>query len=302
MSLIRALLAFGTSVIFTLAVGGCSEREMTNDAEQQSNAPRLITLGGELSETVVALGFEDQLVAVDSTSLWPERLQRLPNVGYLRQLNTEGILALSPDLILASHEAGPESVLDQLRALGIPVHTVTTGPDLRAASTAIATVGELLGARSQSALLIDALAQSMANLKPMENVPRVLFILSKAGNQTLVAGRNTKAHTVISHAGGHNVGAGFDGYKPLSPEAIVQLAPDIILLPSHTAGSVGGREGLLTHRGIQMTPAAERGHIWIIESQTVLSLGPRIGESLVVLNRRFASVANAEVKTAELAR
>ena len=63
---------------------------------------RLVTLGGDVTEIVYALDAEQSLVARDSTSSWPPAAQKLPDVGYLRQLNAEGILALRPQLVLAS--------------------------------------------------------------------------------------------------------------------------------------------------------------------------------------------------------
>lgn len=60
-------------------------------------AERVISLGGDVTEIVYALNAGQQLVAKDSTSTWPAAAQKLPDVGYLRQLNAEGILSLRPD-------------------------------------------------------------------------------------------------------------------------------------------------------------------------------------------------------------
>lgn len=67
-----------------------------------SAAERIITLGGDVTEIVYALDAQPQLVARDSTSTWPAASQSLPDVGYLRQLNAEGILSLRPTLVLIS--------------------------------------------------------------------------------------------------------------------------------------------------------------------------------------------------------
>ncbi len=74
---------------------------------------RLVTLGGDVTEIVYALHAEESLVARDSTSSWPPAAQKLPDVGYLRQLNAEGILALRPQLVLASAQAQPLAGLTQ---------------------------------------------------------------------------------------------------------------------------------------------------------------------------------------------
>jgi len=61
---------------------------------------RVVAIGGSITETVFALGRGDRLVAVDTTSLFPQRATRLPNVGYMRALSAEPILALAPDPVL----------------------------------------------------------------------------------------------------------------------------------------------------------------------------------------------------------
>ena len=73
-------------------------------------AERIVSLGGDVTEVVYALDAQQQLVAKDSTSTWPATAQSLPDVGYIRQLNAEGILSLRPTLVLASAQAQPSLV------------------------------------------------------------------------------------------------------------------------------------------------------------------------------------------------
>ncbi|MFP3787446.1 ABC transporter substrate-binding protein, partial [Burkholderia sp. SIMBA_024] len=59
-------------------------------------AERIVSIGGDVTEIAFALGAGDEIIARDSTSLQPEAVKPLPDVGYMRQLNAEGILALKP--------------------------------------------------------------------------------------------------------------------------------------------------------------------------------------------------------------
>ncbi len=54
---------------------------------------KVVALGGDITEIVYALGAQSELVARDTTSTWPAQARGLPDVGYLRQLSAEGILA-----------------------------------------------------------------------------------------------------------------------------------------------------------------------------------------------------------------
>ncbi|WP_179208169.1 heme/hemin ABC transporter substrate-binding protein, partial [Klebsiella pneumoniae] len=106
---------------------------------------RFVTLGGDVTEIVYALHAEESLVARDSTSSWPPAAQKLPDVGYLRQLNAEGILALRPQLVLASAQAQPSLVLHKVQASGVKVVNVPGGESLSAIDNKVAVIAEALG-------------------------------------------------------------------------------------------------------------------------------------------------------------
>lgn len=93
-------------------------------AQAQAQQPRMVSVGGAVTETVFALGAQGQLAGVDTTSLFPADATRLPQVGYARTLSAEGVLALKPQLLLASGEAGPPQVLQQLQRAGVRVEVL----------------------------------------------------------------------------------------------------------------------------------------------------------------------------------
>src|SRR5262245_31645671 len=76
------------------------------------DASRIVSVGGAVTEILYALGLEQRVIAVDTTSLYPPRaLAQKPSVGYMRQLSAEGVLALGPSLVLAVRRLGhPPSV------------------------------------------------------------------------------------------------------------------------------------------------------------------------------------------------
>lgn len=92
---------------------------------------RIIAIGGSITEIIYALGAEDRLVAVDSTSMYPaSALERHPDVGYMRALSAEPVLSVNPDVILAIDDAGPPEVLEQLQATGVTVLTIPDEPSI----------------------------------------------------------------------------------------------------------------------------------------------------------------------------
>lgn len=95
-------------------------------------AQRIVSIGGDVTEIAFALGAGDDVIARDSTSLHPEAVKKLPDVGYMRQLNAEGILALKPTLVLTTELAQPALVLKQLADSGVKVVSVPGDTTLQA--------------------------------------------------------------------------------------------------------------------------------------------------------------------------
>ena len=78
---------------------------------------RVISIGGDVTEIVYALGAQQALVARDSTSLQPPQATALPNVGYMRQLNAEGMLAMTGPSGAADPAPGASAAAVHARAV-----------------------------------------------------------------------------------------------------------------------------------------------------------------------------------------
>lgn len=92
------------------------------------SADRLVVAGGSLSELIYAMGVGNRVVGVDETTSYPPETAALPHIGYWKQLSSEGILSLHPDSFITWQDAGPQIVLDQLRAQKVNVVTLPRVP------------------------------------------------------------------------------------------------------------------------------------------------------------------------------
>ena len=91
------------------AAEGVVVRDARNREVTIENPSRIVSIGGAITEILYALGLEQRVVAVDTTSLFPDTaLRDKPNVGYMRQLSAEGVLGLNPSLVLAMQGSGPK--------------------------------------------------------------------------------------------------------------------------------------------------------------------------------------------------
>ncbi|MCE9941908.1 heme/hemin ABC transporter substrate-binding protein, partial [Serratia liquefaciens] len=123
---------------------------------------RVISIGGDVTEIVYALGAQQALVARDSTSLQPPQATALPNVGYMRQLNAEGMLAMKPTLVIASMLSQPSMALQQVEQAGVKVVTVTGKPELNAIDEKITAIAAILGREKEGKALQAALDRQLA--------------------------------------------------------------------------------------------------------------------------------------------
>lgn len=295
---LRNLVALTLTAV-TISAQAVGVTDATGQTVDVKDASRIVAVGGSLTETIYALGEENRLVGVDTTSLWPEAATKLPQVGYQRTLAAEGILSLKPTLVLGTMQAGPPEVLSKLRAAGVTVLLLNNGPDADHAITAMETVAKVLGKAPQGAALVGKIRTQLtadAATTASAKKPRVLFLMSANGGVALGAGTNTHADSMIQLAGGENVVQSFEGYKPISPESALLLAPEVLLVPTHVVQALGGKEKLLKLPGISQTPAVLSDRVVVMDALLLLGMGPRLADAVQALRQQLhrAPVQNSQ--------
>lgn len=251
-------------------------------------AARVLCLGGSLTETVFALGAAARLIARDTTSTYPAETSALPDVGYLRALSAEGVLAMAPDLILAENDAGPPEVVDVLKKSGIrwvtvgdnhtpdavvsKIMTVAAELDLDATALATAVQSELDEVKAKATALTDT------------NRKRVLFVLSAQGGKIMAGGAATSADGMITLAGGMNAAAEVHGFKPMSDEAILMARPDVILMMDRAGDHAMTNADLFALPALATSPAAKNDAIVRMDGLYLLGFGPRTGRAALDLH------------------
>ncbi len=249
-------------------------------------AERIITLGGDVTEIVYALDAQPQLVARDSTSTWPTAAQSLPDVGYLRQLNAEGILSQRPTLVLASSQAQPSLVLQKVEGSKVKVVNVPGGYDTAAMERKISVIADALDKRPQGEALRKTLDEQMAKISPQALNKRVLFILSHGGSGALVAGQQTAADGAIKLAGLQNAMQGFDHYRTMSQEGVIASRPDLVVISADGLKGMGGEASLWKLPGLAQTPAGRHQQVLVIDDMALLGFGPRTPQALQQLRQK----------------
>ena len=292
--LIAALLPWQRSVVAASSRSGSSTRASL------PNTSRIVALNGDVAEMIWALGLGGKVVGTDLSATYPPAAARLHNIGYQRMLTAEPILALKPTLIIGTPDAGPPSVITQLRASGVPVVIITSsdttisGNLARAVQARIVQVAAALGVpaagRKLSATVGGQISAAEALAKRASSRPRVVFLLVQAqANTYLIAGKGSSFSTMITAAGGIDAAgtSGIFGYIPLTPEALVKARPDALLVFSSGVASVGGLSGVLKLPGVSLTPAGKAKRVLVFDDDFLGNMGPRTGLALAQLVREL---------------
>ncbi|SIS54442.1 heme/hemin ABC transporter substrate-binding protein [Belliella pelovolcani] len=267
-------------ILFLFLLSACSAPQQA----EEKNAKRIITAGGTITEIVHELGFGDFIIATDITSTYPSGMQNLPSIGYRNQIKSEGILSLSPDLILAETDYLTPDVVAQLKATGLEVLFFEKPKTVEGTFTLIEELAEFLEVPEKGLKIKQKIQEQLAELnqyladKNQEAKPTALFIMARGEDMIFVGGDDTFASSIIELAGLRPTAVGFKDFIPLTPEALAKFNPDYILLFDSGLASLGGKTGLTKIRGMEQTLAFQKDQILAFDGLLLSGFGPRVAE------------------------
>lgn len=249
-----------------------------------------VNLYGSIAEIVFSLGLGERVIGRDTSTTFPDAAD-LPLVttnGH--DLSAEAILELDPSVVLADASIGPREVFEQLTAAGVTVvmldelQTIGDVPDhIRsiAAALGVPEAGERLVARTQRQI-----DDAVASIAPPADPPSIAFLyLRGPAGIYLITGAGAGPDAMIEAIGARDAGTelGVAGFKPITSEALIKAAPDVILVLTDSLQSVGGLDGLLSIPGVAQTPAGDQRRIVDMDDGVLLNFGTRTGAAITAL-------------------
>jgi iron complex transport system substrate-binding protein len=245
---------------------------------------RIVSLVPSATELIFALGGEGRLVGVTDFCDWPAAARQKPSVGGMVAPSLESIVALRPDLVIATDSGNRQETFEQLGRLGIPVYLVHAN-SLSQMMEVTARLGDLTERQAAVPALTRRLQQRIhavvAAVGPYRR-PRVLYVLWP--EPLMVPGRDAIVTELIRLAGGDSITAEEPSdYPRFSIEAAVARAPDVIVLARHGAGS----EPIARERWDRLgnLAAVRAGHVYAVDGSVLHRYGPRIVDGLERLAR-----------------
>ncbi len=265
---------------FPITITDQMGREVTIAALPQ----RIVALSPGNTEIVFALGLEDKLAGVTEFCDYPPEASEKPQVGGFNTVDIERVVAIQPDLILAS-DIHKDEALPRLEGLGLTVLAVSP-ENLDEVLDAITLIGRCTGAREQASQLtagmqqrIESVTSRTAGLADDEN-PRVFYIVWH--DPLMTVGSETIIHQLITLAGGSNIAGDIsDDYPTLDMEAVIEADPQIIIAGSDMGeGASLPYQFALTEERFSLLSARADNRIYEIETDLVGRPGPRIVDGL----------------------
>ena len=248
--------------------------------EQSMSRSKIVVAGGSITEIVYFLGMEDKLVGVDITSNFPKEAKKLKSIGYLRNLSIEGILSLSPGLVLAEEDIGPPIIVNQLRKTSIDLRIIKEKNNLNGIHNKIVCISKILNTSledNKDYVELQKKLYRVRNLKKINSkkIKKILLILMMRGSSPVVAGRNTSGQGFIEMIGHENSMKNLNGWKPVSSEEIIKKNPDYIIITKRAFKSFSSLDQFLSIPGISSTLAAKKKNIIVKDGMSMLGFGPR---------------------------
>ncbi|MGU3575417.1 hemin ABC transporter substrate-binding protein [Brucellaceae bacterium C25G] len=246
-------------------------------------AQRIISLGPDVTEIIYALGADDQIIAVDRSSKYPDNTSTKENVGYRRSLSAEGVLGLRPDLIIASEDIGPPEIIDVLNQSKVPVVYIPADNSRDGLIKKIDIIAKQLEREKEGESLTKTVIadfdQAISYAENLSQGQQKKVVFFHGLTRLSGAGSDTAADAFIRHAGGINPLAVYKGYKVVSEEWLLDAEPDIVLMLSDGAGGPKP-EDVFSFKALQETPAAKNKALIVLDGPYMLGFGPRTASAV----------------------
>jgi len=244
---------------------------------------RIVSLAPSNTEILFAIGAGDQVVGRDELSDFPEEAKAVTNIGStFDALNTELIVSLNPDLVLAAEINTPEQV-KQLEDLGLTVYYLKNLTTLEEMYGNLELLAQMTGHQEETAALVESLKARVAavdeKIAPLSSRFSVFYELDATDpSKPFTAGKGTFITQLIERAGGYNIAGDLEGYPQLSLEQVVAADPAFIILGNARYGITP--ESIAQRPGWENLSAVKNGQIFPFNDDLVSRPGPRLVDAL----------------------
>lgn len=249
---------------------------------------RIISLAPSNTEYLFAVGAGDLVVGRDSFSDYPETALDVTDIGGgFSELDTETILTLETDLVLAAELTAPEQI-QTLEDLGLTVFVVPNPLEFEDMYANLRLIAQMTGNQETAEAMIEDFKTRVAAVEErvadVEERPLVFYELDATEpSAPWTPGPGSFHETLIEQAGGKNLGSILDSaWAQISLEELIAQDPDMILL-GHAQYTGATPESVAARPGWEDLTAVQMGQVFAINDNLISRPGPRLVEGLEML-------------------
>ncbi|MGV3614823.1 MAG: ABC transporter substrate-binding protein [Fimbriimonas sp.] len=152
-------------------------------------------------------------------------------------------------------------------------------------------LANFVGSAARASDYVDKIQLERANATGTAPEPRqkVAVIMPGANGQHMILGKDSFLADVVRNAGGEPVGPAADRFVPLTPEALVSLNPDLIVVPAKDAKDAAGARLVANDPRFKNVKAVRDGRIRAMIGDVLLRMGSRVDTCIKGIYRLISS-------------
>ncbi|MGE7119270.1 helical backbone metal receptor [Peribacillus sp. NPDC046944] len=255
-----------------------------NKVTIEQKPEKIVSLIPSNTEAVFALGSGEKVIGVSENDNYPEETKDIQKIGGM-EIDTEMILALQPDIVLA-HESAHNSKegIQQLKDAGIPVIIVNDAKSFKEVYTSIEMIGTAIGELDKAKEIVKTMQNKLEKIKEKAKAiksedRKSVFVEVSPSPEIYTTGKNTFMDEMLDIISADNVAGELDGWVKLDEESMIAANPDVIITTygyytGDPVKEVTGRNGWAD---IQ---AVKNGEVFDVHSDIVTRSGPRLIEGV----------------------
>lgn len=252
---------------------------------------RIVPIFASNTEIVAALGLADRIVGIEAYTYYPPEVRDRPLVGGRLGFSVDAIVALRPDLVIVTPSRQAANLLiDPMERVGVPIVVLLTRSvgEILANIRLVAKVAGVPERGEQVAAGFEERLARVTQRVATAKAPSTVMITGRLGNGLmLVAREGTYTGDAIVRAGGRFALPGTAPIAQVSPEAILNADPDILLW----AGSDKDLHELIAQPGWADLRAVRTGRAYAVSRTELLIPGPRTIDGIEHLAALFHPMA-----------
>ena len=267
---------------------GTQQAQNPGPSPPPNNPDRVVSLAPSLTEILFALGLDDKIVGVTLNSDYPPAAEKKTKVGTFWQPDTEAVISAKPDLVVTLQIEQQKSVADSLNRLGYQVLALKI-KKIEELFAAIQKIGTATGCKQRADELIKNISSQLNYLKSKyssTSKPKVLWVIQT--EPLRVAGRNTFINEFIELLGGENaISPTIQQYPPIGTEELLACNVEVIIQSAMGKIDIGRQQqqAEVFWSKWASLPAVKNKKIYVVNSDTVLRLGPRLPQGVEMVGR-----------------